>query len=320
LPVTSISKKNLPEWNGIEDGKKPAKQGADKDKKSAKRKRKDDKKDDMPRAFKRLMAFADGKKPRAGLDDGIEPPKKKKQQKKGGDATGEAAEGGTPAKQVSAKDARPEIPTIRPGERLSEYAQRVDAALPLSGLVTKTVKDGKDPLGLKVARTRKERKMHKLYDQWREEERKIQEKREEEAELAEEEEMENETAGVKWKMDMEDEMASRKKKTKGKKGTRYLGEVKEKEEDPWEELKKKRAEPKIGLHDVAAAPPELIKVNPKLLVRGAQVNVGDIPKSAGSLRQREELQAQRDDVVAAYRKLMSEKRPAFGPTHNYRRT
>lgn len=316
LPVTSISKKNLPEFHGFSKsngkgkGNAKAKPGAEEVKKSGKRKRKDEKKDEIPRAFKRLMAFADGKKPRGGLDDGLEP-KKKKAAKKETDTPAETTTTEpTQAKQVSAKDAVATIPTIRPGERMSEFAARVDAALPLSGLVTKTVKNGKDPLGLKVARTKKERKMHKLYDEWREEDRKIQEKREEAAELAEEEEMENETMGVKWKMDMEDEMASKKKK-KGKKGTKYVGEMAGKEEDPWEELRRKRNEPKIGLHDVASAPPELIKVTPKLVVRGATVNVGDIPKSAGSLRQREELQAERDDVVAAYRKLMGEKRAAY---------
>jgi hypothetical protein len=213
-----------------------------------------------------------------------------------------------PAKQQSERQER-EIPTIRPGERLSEFAARVDAALPLGGLVTKTaVKNGKDVLGIKVPRTRKEKKMHKLYDQWRAEERKIQERREEEAELAEEEEMDDEQGGVKWKIDMEDDAARGKTKKKGKK-CKVLGEVGGKEEDPWEELKRKRGEGKIGLHDVAKAPPELIAPTAKLpMVRGAAVDVGDIPKSAGSLRKREELQSLRSDVIASYRKLMDEKR------------
>jgi hypothetical protein len=318
LPVTSISKRKqeLSKGNGPKGHTfkgnaskgsaakgNGAKGGAlkglpEEGKKSRKRKRQDDKKDDVPRAFKKLMAFADGKKPRAGLDDGIVPPKKKKAQAESS-ATTETA------KQTERQER--DIPTIRPGERLSEFAARVDAALPLAGLVTKTVKNGKDVLGLKVPRTRKEKKMHKLYDQWREEERVIQEKREEELEQAEEEEMENDNLGVKWRLDMEDEAARGKKKKKGKKG-KYLGEAAGKEEDPWEELKRKRGEPKIGLHDVAKAPPELKPPTAKLLVRGAAVNAQDIPKAAGSLQRREELQGLRNEVVASYRKLMSEKR------------
>ena len=283
------------------------KEGASAEKKNKKRKRQGDKEDDAPRAFKRLIAFAEGKKPRGGLDDGVVPTKKEKKAAKAAEAAGASSE---PAKQQSEKQER-EIPTIRPGERLSEFAARVDAALPLSGLVTKTaVKNGKDVLGIKVPQTRKEKKMHKLYEQWRAEERKIQERREEERELAEEEEMDDEQGGVKWKIDMEDDAArgKKKKKKKGKKG-RVLGEVGTKEEDPWEELKRKRGEGKIGLHDVAKAPPELIAPTAKLpMVRGATVNVGDIPKSAGSLRKREELQSLRSDVIASYRKLMDEKR------------
>lgn len=284
-----------------------SKGSAPEESKNRKRKRQDDKKDDAPRAFKRLIAFAEGKKPRGGLDDGIVLSKKQKKAA-AAEAAGTAVEPTKPAKQTDKQER--DIPTIRPGERLSEFAARVDAALPLGGLVTKTsVKNGKDVLGIKVPRTRKEKKMHKLYDQWREEERKIQEKREEEAELAEEEEMDDEQGGVKWKIDMEDDAArGGKKKKKGKKG-RVLGEVGGKEEDPWEELKRKRGEGKIGLHDVAKAPPELTAPTAKLpMVRGAAVNVGDIPKSAGSLRKREELQALRGDVIASYRKLMDEKR------------
>ncbi|KAB5563029.1 hypothetical protein GE09DRAFT_1219613 [Coniochaeta sp. 2T2.1] len=278
------------------------------EKKNKKRKRNGDKEDDAPRAFKRLIAFSEGKKPRGGLDDGIVLSKK---QKKAADteAAGTSTEAAKPAKQ-SDKQER-DIPTIRPGEKLSEFGARVDAALPLAGLITKqAVKDGKDVLGIKVPRTRKEKKMHKLYDQWREEDKKIQEKREEAAELAEEEEMDDEQGGVKWKVDMEDDAARKGKKKKGKKG-RVLGEVGGKEEDPWEELKRKRGESKIGLHDVAKAPPELIVPTAKLpMVRGAAVDVGDIPKSAGSLRKREELQGLRSDVIAQYRKLRDEKRPS----------
>jgi hypothetical protein len=250
------------------------------------------------------MAFANGKPTRSGLDNGDAPKNKKK-------AKAKAAKEQKEAVKTSEKPEKNPDLAIRAGESMREFSQRVDAALPVSGLVNKTtVKDGKDPLGLKVRRTKKERKMHKLYDEWREEERKIQEQREEEKELEEEKAMENDAMGVTWKLDMEDQ-AKGKKKKKGKR-VRLIGEDSAKEDDPWKEIIKKRGEAKVGLNEVAQAPPELIKPGKKLLVSGAAVEVSDIPKAAGSLRQREELQDIRNDVVASYRKMMAARRDAKG--------
>ena len=284
LPPNSISKKKAPQ----------PKSNDQPEKKSLKRKRKGAKEDDAPRSFRRLMAFSGGKMPRSGLDDGKPPPKEKKPAKK--DVAAAA-----PAEKEA-------IPTIRPGERMSEFSARVNAALPLAGLINKSAKD-RDPLNLKVWRTKKERKMHKMYDQWREEDQRIKDKREEELELAEEREMDDDSLGVKWKLDLEDAV-SRTKKKKGGKRAKYIGETAGAEEDPWEELKRKRGEAKIGLHDVASAPPVLKPIKAKFTVRGAEVNVQDIPKAAGSLRRREELQGVRDDVVASYRKMMESRRAA----------
>ncbi|KAH8891415.1 hypothetical protein GQ53DRAFT_720829 [Thozetella sp. PMI_491] len=300
LPVDSISKKNAPKKNKNLNRKaaKAAAQakrdnlGVESAAKNKKRKRADPNHDDAPRAFKRLMAFAGGKKTRSGLDDPGEKPKKV------------AKEGNSSA---PAAPAAPAVPTIRPGERLAEFNHRVDAALPLSGLVSKTVKNGKDPLGLKVWKTKKEMKMHKLYDEWREEDRKIKEKQEEELEAAEEREMEDDSLGVSWKL--EEEAAGKKKKKKSK-ATKYLGEARGAEEDPWAEVKKRRGEKKVGLNDVVQAPPEIKGPGKKFVVRGAAVEVDGIPKSAGSLRKREELQGIRDEVVASYRKRMN-KRPGL---------
>jgi hypothetical protein len=280
--VTSISKKNAPQ-------KKDAGVQA---KKNTKRKRGNAADNDAPRAFKRLMAYAGGKKTRSGLDDGTKPVSKKS----------------TAAKTITAPANAEETPTltIRPGERLSEFSRRVDAALPLAGLANKVVKDGKDPLGLKVWRTKKEMKMHKLYDEWREEDQKIKERKEEELEEAEERAMEeNEGLGVSWKFDFEQQGG---KKKKGKR-SRYLGEASGKEENPWEVIKRNRGETKPGLHDVINAVPDLKLPRKKLLVDGAAVDVDDIPKAAGSLRQREELKGVRDEIVASYRKMMNARRP-----------
>ncbi|KAK4460690.1 hypothetical protein QBC42DRAFT_228950 [Cladorrhinum samala] len=300
LPTTTRSKKTA---NAA--AQKDQNNSNDPPKKSQKRKRAEGKSDDAPRAFKRLMAFKDGKLPRSGLDNGDAPKgkAKKKAEKKAVAAAEKAAD---EVKSKPSEAATGEL-KIRPGEKLWEFNQRVDAALPISGLVTKTaVKDGKDPLGIKVKRTLKERKMHNMYAEWREMDRKFKEKREEEMELEEEKELENEEMGVTWKLDQE---AQGKKKKKGKRA-KYIGEENGPEGDPWEEIKKKRGEKKVGLNDVAQAPPELKKPKLNSLVRGAKVEVSDIPKAAGSLRQREELQGIREDVVAQYRKLMEERRAA----------
>lgn len=307
-----LGPKQLRQTTGKGNGKGKGKGGkgnnavsAEQNTQGIKRKRGASEKDDAPRAFKRLMALAEGKRPKNGLDNGRPLSKKEKKKRK--------ADGENPAPAKEATEPKKEIPTIRPGERISEFSARVDAALPVMGLVAKGTKGGKDPLGLKVHRTRKEKQMHKLYDEWRREEAEIQDKRREEREEAEEKEMDNEGTGVKWRLDMEGEgAASHKKKKKGKKG-RSVWETDDKEDDPWEELKKKRGETKIGLHDVVKAPPVFKTIPTQVLkVGGAAVEVGSIPKSAGSLKRREELQTVREEVVANYRKMMEGKRARMG--------
>ncbi|TQN74506.1 hypothetical protein CSHISOI_00938 [Colletotrichum shisoi] len=259
--------------------------------------------DDAPRAFKRMMALASGKKQRSGLDNGETVNQKKKAAKK-------AASVAEKKDESSENAEKSEVPTIRPGEKMSDFSARVNAALPLAGLVNKTERGGKDPLGLKVHKTRKERKMHKLYDQWREEERKIQEQREEDMEEVAERELDEEINGGTFGNFGQTPAAfygsnqdGKKKKKKGKKGKGA-----DREEDPWAVLKKMRAEAKVGLHDVAQAPPELHRAGrEKLLVRGAAVDVSNVPKSAGSLRRREELQELRDELVSSYRRKREEK-------------
>ncbi|KAI3336092.1 hypothetical protein F4824DRAFT_462169 [Ustulina deusta] len=259
-----------------------------------KRKRTKTPKDDAPRAFKRLMAYAGGKKPRSGLDNGDEPRGAKGKKRSAAQQT-KSAESKADAQPTAAA-----IPTIRPGERMSEFSARVDAALPLAGLVNKSVKGNKDPLGLKVWQTHKERKMHKMYDEWREQDLKIKEKHEEELELEAEKELEEEESGVSWKLNVGNQVSGKRKKKARD------------DDDPWEILRKSRGETRPGLRDVATAPPELTaKPSKQLLVRGAAVQVNDIPKSAGSLKRREELQAARNDIVAAYRQKMGEKRPSL---------
>ncbi|PTB63595.1 hypothetical protein BBK36DRAFT_1126751 [Trichoderma citrinoviride] len=182
---------------------------------------------DTPRAFRRLMAVAAGKKLRSGLDDG-------------------RAEKSTKGADKPSEDLQ-----IRPGENLGAFASRVDAALPVSGLARKTSvnKDGKDAQGFKVYRTRKERKMHKLYEQWRAEELKIQERKEEELERIAERDLEDDAAGILTSVAFQNENSQGKRK-KGHKRRKAA------EEDPWLELKKRRAEKKPKIYETVLAPPE----------------------------------------------------------------
>jgi hypothetical protein len=65
---------------------------------------------------------------------------------------------------------------------------------------------------------------------------------------------------------------------------------------------------KVGLNDVVQAPPTFTKVpKDKFKVRGARVEVEDVPKASGSLRRREELGSVRRSVVEGYRAMMKER-------------
>jgi hypothetical protein len=270
-----------------------------------KRKRKPDPNDDTPKAFARLMAFREGKKLPKGLDDGVRETKAAKKRRIASEQDGKDM-------VVEKPKAEPEVPTIRIGEKMSDFAARVDAALPVSGLINKTARGGKDPLGLKVGRTKTEKKMHRMYDEWREQDKKLKEKREEALDLEEEEAM-DEDGQVKWKVDIEADNRQ-KGKGKGKKKPKVRGEVDDGDADPWEVIKRNRAEAKVGLNDVVKAPPVFTKApREKFKVRGVQgakVEVGDVPKASGSLRRREELGEVRRSVVEGYRAMMKKNQSA----------
>lgn len=273
-----------------------------------KRKRNKDAADDTPKAFSRLMAFRSGKKLPSGLDDGNSGPNAAKKRKR---AAGEKKDGESTSddKAKLEEPAQPEMPTIRVGESMSDFAARVDAALPVSGLINKTARGGKDPLGLKVTRTKTEKRMHRMYDEWREQDRKIKEQREEALDLAEMETVDDD-GQVRWKDEIEGtgKSTGKKGKGKGKNKKKVRGEIDDGNDDPWEQLKRNRAEAKAGLHDVAQAPPTFSRV-PKAKFRalGARVEVDDVPKASGSLRRREELGEERKSVVEAYRAMMAQK-------------
>lgn len=234
-----------------------------------------------------------GRKTSSGLDDGN--PKKQSNKRKREPDTAEPTKGNKQSQHL--------IPTIKAGERMSEFAARVNAALPVAGLVRNT---RKDPLGLKGSQTKMERRMQRMQKEWREVEAKRKEKLEEVMEEAEEE---NDEAGLGQNVS---HGAGGKKSKKGKR-RKVIGEEGADDDDPWAVVKVTRNEKAnglVGLHDVVQAPPQFSKV-PRAKFRvqdGAMVDVLDVPNTAGSLRRREELGQARRSVVEGYRKMMQGKR------------
>lgn len=247
---------------------------------------KDYKEDDTPRAFARLMAQQGGQRLRSGLDDG-EAKKAKKKARKVAEAE---------ATISSAQSDGAEKLKILPGERLDQFAARVNQALPVGGLSRK----GKAVEGDAPRRTKTEKRLHRMYAEWREQDAKRREREEEFQEEQEEkdEELQTEYGGQPIKLQAEGKKAKRK---------RMLTEAGD-NEDPWAVLKAKRDAPK-GLHDVAQAPPEL-KVVPKEKFKvkdNAKIEVANVPGKSGSLKRREELGEARREVIERYRAMMKGK-------------
>ncbi|KAK2812998.1 hypothetical protein FQN50_001020 [Emmonsiellopsis sp. PD_5] len=321
-------------------------------------------KDDTPKAFARMMqqlqkasSTGSGAIPRtpSGLDDGTRPTKQNRKRKRGEQDASNPQErnNDSSSKKPSTKPTitpttttttTTNIPKILPGERMSDFAARVDQALPLSGISRKSASGttlGKDPAlrNLREQRqTKHERRLLRLQREWREEEVRIRERDEAEREEREAEEEEiNEQwkaweveAGVTKKKKAATTTAgakSKKKKKKGKKGKKGKagaggGEDVDSQsddgddgddDDPWAKLNQKaKAVRAINpLEQVQAPPMQLVKPKEKFKVRGmggAKVNVVDIPAAAGSLRRREELAGQRQSIVDEYRRIMAEKR------------
>lgn len=247
--------------------------------------------DDTPKSFARLLhKHNPTKKLPSGLDNGERTSKKRKRAKEEGDKPEKAA----PKSKIEPVT---DIPKILPGEKLRDFNARVDQALPVSGLARK----GKIA-GVKERRTKTEKRMHRMYADWRKEDERVKEKAEEEEEEREEEQEEQKAIYG------EETLLP----TTGKAGKRQrmIGEHKADGEDPWAELEKKRNAPK-GLHDVAQAPPEFtVKPKEKFKMRNnARVDVNDVPSAARgekvSLKRREELGVERQNIIEQYRALMA---------------
>lgn len=248
--------------------------------------------DDTPKAFARLMRFQTLGHFPSGLDDPSTDNRKSKKRKTEGENDPSSAPGPGPT-----SGEQKHVPKILPGEKMSQFAARVNAALPVSGLVGKKGKLS-ESLGIKERQTKLERKMQKMQAEWRKEEQRRREKRE-----AELEERDDDI----WLDPLPEVEESRGRKPKGKRSR--MGKSMD-DDDPWEQVKIARNEGPRKLHDVVQAPPKLPNLSKPAfrVANGARVDVAEVPKSAGSLRKREELGLVRRDVLEGYRKRMEGRR------------
>ena len=230
------------------------------------------------------------KRQRSGLDDGQDR-KSSKKQKKNGESANTVSNSETVVERPQTG-----MPKILPGERLGDFAARVDQALPVGGLARK----GQVKVeGLKERQTKTEKRLHKMYAEWRKDDAKRKEAEEERRE--QEEDADEELSANHGGQNIQIPTTINKRKRQ-----RVIGETAgSDDEDPWAQLKQKREKPK-GLHDVVQAPPSFKAVpKEKFKVRnGAGVQVANVPGAAGSLKRREELSEARREVIARYRNMM----------------
>ncbi|OKL57577.1 hypothetical protein UA08_07015 [Talaromyces atroroseus] len=330
LPPTTIAKP-LP----VNKGKTPSnatKKGANNKSKDSESNKKPNNKnpkwaDDTPRAFSRLMRFQQLGKIPSGLDDGNGKPQSKKR-KRGGEGGGGGGGGvedkdtTTTTSKSAAKDNAAAI-KILPGEKLSDFAARVDQAMPLSSMKKSQRTTQSDNLSkIREERiTKHEKHLRKLQKGWREEEARIKAKEAEERELREAQDDELAELWKEWQVEA-GKVKSKKKTTQSssKKKKRKHGkdndddDEDDDDDDPWAKLNtRERTAKPINPLEVVQAPPESL-AKPREIFRirrgadGAEVDVANIPANAGSLRRREELAEERKSIVEEYRRLMAAKR------------
>lgn len=217
---------------------------------------------------------ATGKRPRSGLDDGDEiaaatKSSRKRKQRENLDSAPDPSQAvvpdpekykpeTVPASTSTTKEA-PRVPSIstpasnmkiQPHERLTDFAARVDQSLPVAGLKAKGAQS-RDPLNLKKQRTKHERRLLRLQNQWREEEKRRKTKQDEVVDELEDAKEEN---ALLWGPSIADAALRKGKKRKMK----IAGDG-----DPWAEIARKRkieGTEQRDLHDVVQAPPRLGKL------------------------------------------------------------
>ncbi|WEW57437.1 hypothetical protein PRK78_002904 [Emydomyces testavorans] len=296
---------------------------------------------DTPREFARMMrkfqqsvsGKMDGNNAVSG-NSGMDNEKSTQKRKRGGgEATTETLGTNNSSKMhkvdiASTSASNPQIPKILPGEKLSDFAIRVNQALPLSGVTRKAGNAGASKIDAQIRnlrehrQTKHEKRLLRLQMQWREEEARIREKEEEEKE---EREADNEDVNETWNQwAAEAGMGKHKKKKKESKKKRKKGGAAaegygisdgsdDEDGDPWAKLnKKKRAVQRTNPFDVVQAPPEKLKRVKEIFkvygIGGAKVDVANVPAVAGSLRRREELANHRQSIVEEYRRIIAAKR------------
>ncbi|GJP89633.1 hypothetical protein CBS115989_10281 [Aspergillus niger] len=269
--------------------------------------------DDTPRAFRHLLQLqqkqqngAQKKKRKhqdsdsSDSDEDVTPQTTNKNNKKRKAATTTT----TSTTETSQAEGKAVKPQILPGEKLSDFAARVDREMPLSHMSRSAKPSATDVPKIRETRvTKHEKHLRRLQSQWRKEEAEILEKEAAEREEREEEMDEQLRLWKEW------EVEGGKRKAK-KKGLQPQQQAKV-EADPWAKLKKERMNKQISPLDVVQAPPQLTKPREVFKVRGgAKVDVANVPAAGGatSLRRREELASERRNIVEEYRRLMAEKR------------
>ncbi|KAL4768254.1 hypothetical protein BDW60DRAFT_211181 [Aspergillus nidulans var. acristatus] len=266
--------------------------------------------DDTPRAFRQLMQLQErrqiqnNKKRRrdenssdndSDSDKDTAPVRRRPKDKK---KTKQSTTTSTESEELEGKTASKNAPKILPGEKLSDFAARVDREMPLSDMKRSSqTATPKDLPKIRETRTTKhEKRLKRLQAQWREDDARIKEREAAEREEREEEMEEQLQLWKEWETE-----AGKKKKKKGADDVDGP--------DPWAKLKKKREA--VNPFEVAQEPPQLKKPREVFKVRGgAKVDVANVPSSVGSLRRREELASERRNIVEEYRRLMAEKRGA----------
>ncbi|KAF7165984.1 hypothetical protein CNMCM5623_009954 [Aspergillus felis] len=328
LPPTLIAKPlpthdpNAPKTKGKKHAPKP-KDTKKKEKTPTFARSKSDLEDDTPRAFRRLMQLqANGGKHAPPKTDASETGSKKRKR----DATEDTkktsrkktAASSTPTKTADAETSTTAVAELErtsklkilPGEKLSDFAARVDREMPMSGMKRSGKPASGDLPKLREGRqTKHEKHLRRLQEQWRKEEAEILER---EAAEREEREAELEEQLDLWK-EWEMEAAQGKAKKKGaaaKRKKKGDAPLEDDGPDPWAKLKKRdRMNKPANPFDVVQAPPQLTKPKEVFKVRGgARVDVANVPAAVGSLRRREELASERRTIVEEYRRLMAEKR------------
>ncbi|KAK6505145.1 hypothetical protein TWF481_007066 [Arthrobotrys musiformis] len=227
--------------------------------------------DDTPKAFTRLMAYAATKKRPNGLD---EPKSSTSKKRKRNEETAVAA---APQPVEPVKEESKPL-TLLPGEKLSDFSRRVDAAIPVS---FKGLQRGDDNPKLRKKK-------------------KVEEKKEDEVD---EDTYDFDDNGdlLPNHLKPHNHNPHTKQKVKGRK---------ERSPSPFAVLREKRGAVQSSINDVVQAPPSLVVPKEKLRDKtkpGGGIQGLEVPKASGSLARREMLQEERKGVLERYRALMAAK-------------